>query len=133
MIQEISVNTARRNEFKEITGEIQKAVSKGRLENGLCVVFVKHTTAGITINENADSSVRADILKRLTELVPLDAGYQHSEENSDAHIKASLMGFSVSVPVEKGRLLLGTWQGIYFCEFDGPRKRSLLVKLIQSP
>jgi secondary thiamine-phosphate synthase enzyme len=133
MIQEISVNTAHRNEFKEITGEIQKAVSKGRLENGLCVVFVKHTTAGITINENADSSVRADILKRLIELVPLDAGYQHSEGNSDAHIKASLMGFSVSVPVEKGRLLLGTWQGIYFCEFDGPRKRSLLVKLIQSP
>jgi secondary thiamine-phosphate synthase enzyme len=92
---------------------------------------VPHTTAGITINESADPAVQSDILAKLEQLVPRDDGYGHSEGNADSHIKASIMGSSVSVPVESGRLALGTWQAIYFCEFDGPRTRSLVVKVIK--
>jgi secondary thiamine-phosphate synthase enzyme len=99
-------------------------------ENGLCTLFVPHTTAGITINESADPSVKRDILMVLNKLVPWEAGYRHAEGNSPAHIKSSLMGSDQSVAVENGRMILGTWQGIFFCEFDGPRTRKLHIQLI---
>ena len=132
MIEEISISTTERAQFKDITAAVQEAVDKSKLMSGVCYVFVKHTTAGITINENADPAVREDIIRKLEDIVPPDAGYQHSEGNSDSHIKASLMGFSIALPIEAGELVLGEWQGIYLCEFDGPRERSVLVKLIQS-
>ena len=97
------------------------------MRDGICLVFVPHTTAGVTINENADPSVRRDMLHGIDKVVPLDDGYQHSEGNSAAHLKSSLFGCSCLVPVEAGRLVLGTWQGIYFCEFDGPRTRKVQV------
>ncbi|MFH1074623.1 MAG: secondary thiamine-phosphate synthase enzyme YjbQ [Candidatus Firestonebacteria bacterium] len=131
MIEEINIKTIGKNQFQDITAEVQAAVDKSKLMNGVCYVFVMHTTAGITINENADPAVRSDIIKKLSDIIPPDAGYEHSEGNSDAHIKASMMGFSAVFPVEAGELVLGEWQGIYLCEFDGPRERSVLVKLIQ--
>ena len=130
MLCELKVATAERNQFKDITCEVQKAVTSSGVKSGVCYIFVTHTTAGITINENADPDVRADMLMKLSELVQKDRRFSHSEGNSDAHIKASLMGFSVTVPVEKGKLLLGIWQGIYFCEFDGPRSRKVLIKIV---
>ena len=114
----------------DITGEVQSALRAAGLQDGVCVVFVPHTTAGVTINENADPDVVRDILATLARVVPEHGQYTHSEGNSDAHVKASLMGFSVEVVVEDGRLQLGTWQGIYFCEFDGPRTRQVWVKPI---
>jgi len=111
----------------DITSSVQKEISRAGVSEGLCVVYVPHTTAGITINEGADPSVCRDIIEKLHELVPPNAGYRHMEGNADSHIKASLMGSSVSVMVEKGRLLLGTWQKIFFCEFDGPRTRKVYV------
>jgi len=113
----------------DVTLDVQAAVEKLGIEKGVVTVFVPHTTAGITINENADPSVQADILTILNRLVPLrDPEYRHGEGNSAAHVKASLVGSSVRVPVEGGRLCLGTWQGIYFCEFDGPRDRRVWVQ-----
>jgi len=113
----------------DITSSIQKEVSRSGIKEGVCVVYVPHTTAGITINEGADPSVCHDIVTKLSDLVPSDAGYSHIEGNSDSHIKASLMGSSVSVILEDGRLVLGTWQRIFFCEFDGPRSRKVLIKI----
>jgi secondary thiamine-phosphate synthase enzyme len=130
MIEELSIKTSRREELVDVTGRVQEVVNKSGEKSGLVVCFVKHTTAGITINENADPDVRRDILYKLGKEIPKDENYQHAEGNSDAHIKASLMGFSLSVLFQDGRLILGTWQGLYFCEFDGPRARSLLVKVI---
>jgi len=121
---EFTINTTKRTEMIDITDKVQDVISK----EGIVIVFVPHTTAGITINENADPDVKTDILRKLDEIVPKDDGYLHAEGNSDAHIKASMMGSSVSVIVEDGKLLLGTWQSIFFCEFDGPRKRRVLVK-----
>lgn len=112
----------------DITSMVQKEVTYRDLEDGMCTVYVPHTTAGITINEGADPAVCQDIMGKLNEMVPRDPGYHHMEGNSDSHIKASLMGSSVSLMVEKGRLVLGTWQKIYFCEFDGPRSRRVYVK-----
>lgn len=132
MIYEISVNTSSRVQFKDITNEVEKIVSRSKIKDGVCIIFVSHTTAGITINENADPSVRSDIINKLNEIIPANDGYEHSEGNSDAHIKASLMGFSQTILVENGSLVLGTWQGIYFCEFDGPRNRKVLIKIILS-
>ncbi len=129
MIRELSVKTASREEFKDITREVAKAVEISNIKDGVCYVFVPHTTAGVTINENADPSVTKDILRKLKELVPRDDGYEHAEGNSDSHIKASMMGFCQTVLVENGKLVLGTWQGIYFCEFDGPRDRKVIVKI----
>jgi secondary thiamine-phosphate synthase enzyme len=114
----------------DITAEVQSAVSEAGLKDGVCVVFVPHTTAGVTINENADPDVVSDILKTLSQIVPDNNHYAHSEGNSDSHIKASMMGFSAHVIVENGKLQLGTWQGIYFCEFDGPRTRQVWVKTV---
>ena len=116
----------------DITASIQDAVEKAGMKDGLCLVFVPHTTAGITINENADPSVAADIQSALSRLVPAGAGYAHSEGNADSHVKASLMGASVIVPVEGGKLTLGSWQGIFFCEFDGPRRRKVRVQMIKT-
>jgi secondary thiamine-phosphate synthase enzyme len=124
----INVKSRKRIEMMDVTSSVQKEVSKSGITDGVCTVYVPHTTAGITINEGADPSVCQDILTKLTEMVPPNAGYRHMEGNSDSHIKASLIGSSVSVLVEKGRLVLGTWQKIFFCEFDGPRSRKAYLK-----
>ena len=128
MIQRIGVRTSTRTQFLDITREIQDAVKSSGISDGVCTVYVPHTTAGITINENADPDVTRDIIDTLERLVPQNAGYRHVEGNADSHVKASLMGFSVDVFVENSQLVLGTWQGIYFCEFDGPRNRQIYVR-----
>ena len=125
----INVETRTRIEMVDMTSSVQKEVSKSNISDGVCMVYVPHTTAGVTINEGADPSVCQDILTKLTEMVPPDAGYRHMEGNSDSHIKASLVGNSVSVLVENGRLVLGTWQKIFFCEFDGPRSRKTYFRI----
>jgi len=122
--------TSRRTEFIDITPEVQKALDRDGLTEGLVTVFVPHTTAGVTINEGADPSVQEDILHSLNQVIPFKGAYQHREGNSPAHIKASLMGSSVTVLVERGRLLLGTWQAIFFCEFDGPRNRKVYLQAL---
>ena len=117
--------------FIDITGQVRKIVASGNVQNGLCQIFVSHTTAGVTINENADPDVVTDMLAALGKMVP-DLHYRHSEGNSPAHVKSSLVGCSITVPISEGRLCLGTWQGIYFCEFDGPRTRKVWVQLVGS-
>lgn len=126
----LNVRTNQAQQFIEITREVQKVVSEVGLEDGLVVVYVPHTTAGVTINENGDPAVVRDILVNLERVFPVQGDYRHYEGNSHAHIKASLMGSSCTIPVENGTLQLGTWQGIYFCEFDGPRQRKVQIKLI---
>ncbi|MBN1557249.1 MAG: YjbQ family protein [Lentisphaerae bacterium] len=123
-----TVTTRHRSEFVDITAEVASAVKALGLADGVVTVCVPHTTAGITINENADPSVTADMQNALERLVPWEAGYSHAEGNAAAHVKASLMGSSVSVIVQGGRLQLGTWQAVYFCEFDGPRVRKVRVR-----
>ena len=127
-----SVSTSGQSEFIDITRQVEQAVAASRASEGIAFVFVPHTTAGITINEGADPSVQADILTALNRIVPSKGPYRHAEGNSPAHIKAGLMGSSVAVLVESGRLILGTWQSIFFCEFDGPRSRKVLVRMIPS-
>ncbi len=127
----IPVKTRSRNQMQDITGDVQKKVADAGIETGVCMVYVPHTTAGVTINEGADPAVCKDILNKLEELVPPNAGYLHMEGNADSHVKASLMGSSVSVMVENSRLVLGTWQKIFFCEFDGPRTRKVHVSFSQ--
>ncbi len=127
MIKQFTIQTSRRNEFIDITAQIQKLVEE--VSEGVATVFVPHTTTGITINENADPAVPRDILKKLEELIPQHDNYSQMEGNSDAHIKASLLGSSVRVIIKDGQLLLGTWQAIFFCEFDGPRTRKFYVQL----
>lgn len=124
----INLKTGSRNEMVDITASVQKEISKAGVTEGICVVYVPHTTAGVTINEGADPSVCFDITKKLNELVPPNAGYRHMEGNSDSHIKTSIIGSSVTVLVENSRLILGTWQKIFFCEFDGPRSRKVYMK-----
>lgn len=124
------IRTDQRAQMVNITHPVQALVRESGIASGLCVIYSPHTTAGITINENADPDVQADILKHLAKLVPANAGFDHSEGNSDSHIKAAMMGFSQTVPVEEGRLVLGTWQAVYFAEFDGPRNRRAYVKVI---
>jgi len=129
-MQTITIKSHQRNELIDVTSQISEAVSQSGITDGLVVAFVPHTTAGITINENADPSVVHDILYCLEKLIPhSQRAFQHSEGNSDSHIKASLTGSSITVMVENSQLVLGTWQGIYFCEFDGPRTRRLMVKV----
>ena len=127
-MQEFPVRTRSRTQLIDITAEVQRIIADEKSASGICIVYVPHTTAGVTINENADPSVRRDILSELNRLIPLDGNYTHTEGNSDAHIKASLIGSSVTVLVEGGRLQLGTWQGIFFCEFDGPRRRRVWIQ-----
>jgi secondary thiamine-phosphate synthase enzyme len=124
------IQTQSRNELLDITGIISADLKKPGINDGLCLVFVPHTTASVTINENADPSVKRDILTKLASLIPQRDDYHHLEGNSDAHLKASLLGFSETLLVQDGRLVLGTWQDVYFAEFDGPRKRTYYVKII---
>ncbi|MBM4283801.1 MAG: YjbQ family protein [Deltaproteobacteria bacterium] len=130
MIQLLQVHTGSRTEFVEVTAEVERLVRQSGVSEGLCHLFVPHTTAGLTINENADPTVKADILMALNKLISEHEPYRHREGNSPAHIKASLMGSGLTLLVEGGRLVLGAWQGIFFCEFDGPRSRRLLVKIV---
>ncbi|MFB0508653.1 MAG: secondary thiamine-phosphate synthase enzyme YjbQ [Thermodesulfobacteriota bacterium] len=132
MIKTVQIQSGARTEFIDITGKVQDVVRESKTQEGICYLFVPHTTAAITINENADPSVHQDIVMELNKVIPFDDQYRHIEGNSAAHIKASIIGFSETVFIESGRLLLGTWQGIYFCEFDGPRNRRLHVKVITS-
>jgi secondary thiamine-phosphate synthase enzyme len=129
-MKEIRVSTRSHTDLVDITGEVQKAVADSGVQDGVCYVYVPHTTAAVTINENADPSVREDILMELNKIVPLQDNYKHLEGNAAAHIKATIVGSSEAILVERGRLSLGTWQGIFFCEFDGPRSRRVLVRTI---
>lgn len=129
---QISLKTHEKTEMIDITGQVQKAVDDHRFKQGLCIVYTPHTTAGITINENADPTVRRDILMVLNQMVPWKADYRHSEGNSPAHVKSSLIGASELIQVENARLVLGTWQGIYFCEFDGPRSRKVNISFVNA-
>jgi len=130
MLKEIAIQTNTQTQILEITAQVQKVVSESGITEGLCCVFVPHTTAGVTINENADPSVKQDIVMELNKVIPFDDNYSHSEGNSAAHIKASIIGSSVNIPLKNNNLLLGTWQGICFCEFDGPRTRKFYVKIV---
>ena len=127
LIKEIPVKTGKRIELIDVTGQVQEAVSKSGVKEGICVVYCPHTTAAVIITENADPSVQHDILKKLNQLVPENDGYTHSEGNSDSHIKSAVIGNSRTILVQSGRLVLGTWEGAMFAEFDGPRRRKLLV------
>lgn len=132
MLKQFTVKTGSRGQMIDITSQVRSLLRESGFTNGICQVFVPHTTAGVTINENADPDVPRDILTTLERLIPHHGNYRHSEGNSDAHLKASLMGFSQTVFFENGNLILGTWQSLFFCEFDGPRNRSVFVKLIPS-
>ncbi|MDP2938148.1 MAG: secondary thiamine-phosphate synthase enzyme YjbQ [Candidatus Omnitrophota bacterium] len=131
-MEKISIKTNSRIELVDITDRIQAIVSKSKVKAGICFVFCPHTTAGLIINENADPSVRRDIINTLNKLVPENAGYAHTEGNADSHIKSSLFGSTLTIFIEDGRLAFGTWQGIYFCESDGPRSRESWVKIVGS-
>ncbi|MEW5814107.1 MAG: secondary thiamine-phosphate synthase enzyme YjbQ [Spirochaetota bacterium] len=126
----LKINTQEKTGFIDISGQIKKTVMSAGIGNGLCSIYIPHTTAGVTINEAADPSVERDILKELNKIVPFQDGYDHREGNSAAHIKASLVGSGVTIPICQGKLVLGTWQGIFFCEFDGPRTRTIYVSLL---
>lgn len=130
MLKEITIKTNTRTQILDITAQVQKVVGESGITEGLCCVFVPHTTAGVTINENADPSVKQDIVMELDKVIPFNDNYSHLEGNSAAHIKASIIGSSVNIPVKNNYLLLGTWQGICFCEFDGPRTRKFYVKIV---
>ncbi len=127
-----NVATTGQTELVDVSALVQEAVEKSGVEDGICMVFVPHTTAGVTINENADPSVKHDMLKVLNKIIPWDDGYRHLEGNSAAHVKSTLVGASENIAVENGSLVLGTWQGIFFCEFDGPRNRKLYVNVYKS-
>ena len=129
-MQQFSLNTPAEG-FIDITGQVRRIVAAGAVQNGLCQIFVPHTTAGLTINENADPDVVTDMLASLKQMVP-NLPYRHGEGNSPAHVKSSLVGCSLTVPIAEGQLCLGTWQGIYFCEFDGPRTRRFYIEILEA-
>ena len=132
MLHEINIRTSKRDEMIDITAQVQRIITQEAIHEGLAVVYAAHTTAGITINENADPDVTRDLLRRLGEAFPWDmAADRHGEGNSAAHLKASMVGTAQTLIIHEGRLLLGTWQGIYFCEFDGPRSRTCYVKIVE--
>ena len=131
-MNEFSVETKRRIEMIDVTDRVAAIVRESGVQSGISVVFTPHTTAAVTINENADPAVPHDIIEKLSELIPQRGGYRHGEGNSDAHIKSSLVGASETVIIEGGRLVLGTWQSLFFCEFDGPRKRRVYVTVIKA-
>ncbi|RKX89998.1 MAG: YjbQ family protein [Spirochaetes bacterium] len=126
----VSLSTASGSSMTDISSDVASAVSKSGIKEGICLVSSPHTTAGITINENADPDVKTDMMMEIDKLIPLSDGYLHMEGNSAAHIKATFTGPSVTLPVSEGQLVLGTWQGIYFCDYDGPRQRRVLVTII---
>ena len=129
-MKKFDIQTGAKEVLVDITGQVEAEVRRSEVKSGVCVVYVPHTTAAVTINENADPSVRADIVMTLHKSVPDSLPYAHTEGNSPAHVKSSLVGSSVTVPIEEGRLVLGTWQGIFFCEFDGPRRRQVYVQIL---
>ena len=131
-METLEISTTKRSEFIDITAKIEKIIRGENIKDGICVIFCPHTTAGLTINENADPSVKQDIINHLEELIPEGKDYSHLEGNADSHIKSSLLGSSLNIIIRNGNLVLGTWQGIYFCEFDGPRRRSVYIKIIKS-
>ncbi len=131
-MRKITVKTGSRFEMIDITNQVRKIVNEREIKNGICHVFTPHTTAAITINENADPDVPRDIIMELDKVIPLNDNYGHIEGNSAAHIKSSLVGASETVFIEDGKLVLGTWQSIFFCEFDGPRTRKVLIKLLST-
>lgn len=128
MNRTLTVKTSSKTELIDITAEVEKMIQAEGIDHGLCFLFVPHTTAAVTINEHADPSVKSDILMVLNKIVPWNEAYRHLEGNSPAHIKASMIGASEMIAVERGRLSLGTWQGVFFCEFDGPRSRKIHVR-----
>jgi len=130
ILREIKIETHQRMEMVDVTADLEKAVAESGIKEGILLAGVLHTTAGMTVNENADPDVVRDLLMHLERMVPEQGGYRHAEGNSDAHIKAVLVGNSVTIPVFKGALVLGTWQGIYFCEFDGPRHRKIMARVM---
>jgi secondary thiamine-phosphate synthase enzyme len=127
----LTVKTRSRTEMVDISADVGRVVAQRGVREGLCMLYVPHTTAGVTINESADPSVRADILMVLNQMVPWQADYRHVEGNSPAHVKATLVGASQTVAIENGALVLGTWQGIFFCEFDGPRERKVHLRILE--
>jgi secondary thiamine-phosphate synthase enzyme len=130
-LESLSVRTSIRSEMLEVTDSLEKFVRSKNVLEGMLIAYVPHTTAAVTINENADPDVRHDMVRKLETMIPKDEPYyRHGEGNSDSHVKTSLVGNSVTVLIERGRLVLGRWQGVYFCEFDGPRERELMVKLV---
>ncbi len=131
MVFRIAVTTSRQTELLDITHEVIRKVEESGIKDGILLLYVPHTTAGITINENADPAVAKDILKEVNKIVPFEDYYAHAEGNAAAHIKSSLIGVSTYIPIVGGRLLLGRWQGIFFCEFDGPRRREVIGKIIE--
>ena len=133
MLEKFDVRTQRKTEFVPITEKIQRIITRNQTQSGICHIYVPHTTAGITINENADPMVPKDILLIIDEIIPfVDHRYQHMEDNSAAHVKACLFGSSESVIIEKGELVFGTWQGIFLCEFGGPRNREIYMKILEA-
>lgn len=130
MLKTLNVKSRSKTEFIDITDEVRECIKESGIKSGICHIYVPHTTAGVTINEGADPSVKRDIIVTLNKLVPFDGDYQHAEGNSAAHIKSTLVGASQFVMVEDGKPLLGTWQSVYFCEFDGPRHRRVILKVV---
>ena len=128
---QLEIKTNKHTEMIDMTYMIQKAVTDSGVRDGICTVFIPHTTAAVTINENADPDVVRDFTTEINKIVPWKDGYHHMEGNSAAHLKSSMIGFSEQVIIEDGRLVLGTWQGIYFCEYDGPRRRKVLLKITE--
>ncbi|MFC1917145.1 secondary thiamine-phosphate synthase enzyme YjbQ [Chloroflexota bacterium] len=128
-MERLNIRTQSRTDFQDITPEVQDIISRNDINNGICHIFIPHTTAGVTINEHADPSVMEDIAAQMENLAPQHGNYRHMEGNSPAHMKSSLVGNTATVFVEQEKLVMGTWQGIFFCEFDGPRTRSVLVKV----
>lgn len=129
MLKKLSIKTSNRNQMLDITKHVNKFIKENNIKNGMITVFIPHTTAAVTINENADPDVKKDILYKLKDLIPKHDNYDHMEGNSDAHLKASIIGNSETIIIDNSELVLGTWQGIYFCEFDGPRKRNIYLKI----
>ena len=131
MLIQMNIRTSKHTQMINITETVQKAVTESGVKEGICTVFIPHTTAAVTINENADPDVVRDFTMEINKIVPWEDGYQHMEGNSAAHLKASMIGFSEQIIIDDGRLVLGTWQGVYFCEFDGPRSRKLYLKTME--
>ena len=130
MLKYLNVKSSTRKEFIDITGLVQQEIADSGISEGVCYLYVPHTTAGVTINEGADPSVQTDMVSVFSKLIPKDMNFRHAEGNSDAHVKSTVVGASISVPVSEGRLILGTWQAVFFAEFDGPRHRRVALKLI---
>jgi secondary thiamine-phosphate synthase enzyme len=132
MIKQLTLQTTKKREMINITDEVKKIIKESGLEEGTCLLYVPHTTAGITVNEGADPAVTEDILDKLSELVPESPDYHHTEGNADAHIKSTIVGTSLTLLIKDAKLVLGTWQSVFFCEFDGPRERKVMVKLVNN-